>query len=60
MPYVTTDTLKDALTAFRERGDERWAKRSEALTEEDFARVTGGLTEAEVAEVVSAGTPPTP
>lgn len=30
MPYVTTDSLKDALTKFRERGDAYWLKRGEA------------------------------
>ena len=30
MPYVTTDSLKEALTKFRERGDAYWLKRVEA------------------------------
>ena len=57
MPYVTTDSLKDALAEFRRRGDERWALKGEVPTDDDIASAIetllgAGLTPEEVAEVL--------
>lgn len=53
---VTVDGLKDALVTFRERGDERWASRDEAVTADEVATIigesVGGLTDVELAEVI--------
>ena len=58
MPYVTTETLRDDLTEFRKRGDQRWALKSELPSEEVISKliealIGTGLTDDEVAEILA-------
>lgn len=58
--YITKDGLVDVLTRFRERGDERWASKSEAISEQRVLELidelgidVSELTQYEIEEVLA-------
>ena len=58
--WITNEALKDALLKFRERGDERWASKSEAVTIDNVTNIVqqvvgdySSLTPEEIDEIIA-------
>lgn len=58
MEVITPGTLKDALSKFRDKGDERWVDESELAEKaqgivDEYLETSAGLSDEDIAEILN-------